>query len=46
MVPLGFKRLNKKFSYFPYISHLFEVLESTLMEINLSGLTLTSFNLI
>jgi hypothetical protein len=30
--------------YFPYISHLFEVLEPNLMELNLSGLTLTSFN--
>jgi hypothetical protein len=32
------------FAYFPYISHLFELLESNLMEINLSELTLTSFN--
>jgi hypothetical protein len=32
------------FAYFPYISHLFEVLEANLMESNLSELNLTSFN--
>jgi hypothetical protein len=32
------------FVYFPYISHLFDVLEPNLMEINLSEPTLTSFN--
>jgi hypothetical protein len=32
------------FAYFPYISHLFEVLEPNLMESNLSELNLTSFN--
>jgi hypothetical protein len=32
------------FAYFPYISHLFEVLGPNLMELNLSELILTSFN--
>jgi hypothetical protein len=32
------------FAYFPYISHLFEVLEPNLLELNISGLTLTSFS--
>jgi hypothetical protein len=32
------------FAYFPYISHLFEVLEPNLMEFSLSEHTLTSFN--
>jgi hypothetical protein len=40
---------NKKFweeiiPYFPYTSHLFEVLEPNLIELNLSELTVTSFN--
>jgi hypothetical protein len=32
------------FPYFPYIGHLFEVLEPNLMGLNLSELTLTLFN--
>jgi hypothetical protein len=35
---------KKQFAYFPYISHLFEVLEPNLTECNLSELTLTSLN--
>jgi hypothetical protein len=36
--------LGRKFAYFPYISHLFVVLQPNLMEINISEFTLTSFN--
>jgi hypothetical protein len=32
------------FAYFPYISHLLEVIDPNLMEINLSELILTSLN--
>jgi hypothetical protein len=32
---------KNKFVYFPYVSHLFEVPEPKLMELNLSELTLT-----
>jgi hypothetical protein len=32
------------FAYFPNISHLFEVTERNLMELNLSELTLNLFN--
>jgi hypothetical protein len=35
---------RNNFFYFPYISHLLEVLEPNLMEFNLSELTLASFN--
>jgi hypothetical protein len=35
---------KNKFAYFPYTSHLFEVLEPNLMELNLSERSLTLFN--
>jgi hypothetical protein len=34
---------KSQFAYFPYICHLFEVLELNFMELNLSEPTLTSF---
>jgi hypothetical protein len=38
---------KNEFAYFPYVSHLFEVLEQHLMKLNLSELTLNfiQFNL-
>jgi hypothetical protein len=38
------KTFWEEFASFPYISHLFEVREPNLMELNLSELTLTSFS--
>jgi hypothetical protein len=35
---------KNKYACFPYISYLFEGLETNLMELNLSELTLISFN--
>jgi hypothetical protein len=38
------KKFWEEFAYFPSISHLFEVPEPNLMELNISELTLTSLN--
>jgi hypothetical protein len=46
--PTGFLTRSSgknEFDYFPYISHLFELREPNLMELNLSELTFIQFNL-